>query len=429
MALGLENTLNGLDPNTLAQALEEELMRGLAQRTTQATQAAQQAGQQYQQAAGAPPPQLAPEDIFLPTLLGNIASVIGQNPDLREKAQERIGEKHSDMLKARADNLMALRDIYGQKAEAASKLGNTEAEEKARISRDKMSRALDQLEEQRKQANAIELENMRHQHDLARDKAKPAGGSGVYGQVLSESDPQAIAESIIRGESHPDPSKLGRVVGPIVSSILAKRGFNQQRALQSYNATARHFATLNGRLQLQIRQSANTVLEGLNEVERLADELYKVSPSTRMTPLNKVIVKGSREWGLLSPEAQDLATQLNGQVSTLIPELSNIYSAGGVPTDRAMKLAEQVLNPNWPPNRIKSGINRERANINFRINAINETQAVTPESVEAGGFSPATQAGAAQASGQVLVKAPNGKTYAFDSAEKADAFKKRAGIK
>lgn len=183
MALGLDNTLNGMDPNTLSQALEEEILNGLAQRTTQATSAAQQAGQQYQQAAGAPPAQLAPEDIFLPTLLGNIASVIGQNPDFREQAQENIKASRAELLKSRADNLQAMRDVFSQKADLAQRAGDLETQEKSRLKMEQLSKIHDQVLEQQKQAGRLELEEERGKNDLA-----------VAGVRRQETQAQAVKE-------------------------------------------------------------------------------------------------------------------------------------------------------------------------------------------------------------------------------------------
>lgn len=408
----LDNTLQGADVQTQQDAMMQALQEALAQHTAEATRAAQQAGQQYQQAAGAPVPQPSPLDVLIPTLFGNVASVIGRKPEYAEQGQASVKQQRADLLKSRADNLQALRDTWEVKAQAAKQAGDLEAEQTALAKKEQLTKTLQQVLESQRHANAVALEDKRQANRLAL-KAAPGGG-GVQQKIVDQSDPQAIAHAIEEGRMHPDTSKLGRLVGPVVASVLAKDGYNQAKALQTYNATAKHYGSLNGRLQLQIRQSANTVLQGLNDVEKLADQLYQIAPSSRMTPLNELIVKGSREWGALSPEAQDLATQLNGQVATLIPELANIYSAGGVPTDRAMKLSEQVINANWPPNRIKSGIARERANIQYRVNSINQVSAVTPESVEQGGYTPPSEspapAPAAPQVEMVNVVGPNNQT-------------------
>src|SRR6185436_17030031 len=159
-----------------------------------------------------------------------------------------------------------------------------------------------------------------------------AAGGGAFGASFSQTDPKAIAKGIQEGRLPPNLTQYSRLAQGPIATELAHSGYNLTRAQQDFGAVQRHLATLNGRMQLQIRQSANTVIPGLDDVVSLANQLYKISPQSRNTPLNHLIVKGSREWGLLSPEAQNIATELNGQVATLIPELSNIYSAGGVPT-------------------------------------------------------------------------------------------------
>lgn len=252
------------------------------------------------------------------------------------------------------------------------------------------------------------------------------GGGGVYGAAFSQTDPNAIAKAIERGGLPPNLSQYSRLAQGPIATVLAKDGYNLTRAQLDFGAVSRHLSSLNGRMQLQIRQSASTVMPGLDDVVRLATRLNELSPSTAATPVNRLIVKGSREWGAMGTEAQDVATELNGQIATLIPELSNIYSAGGVPTDRAMILAGRILDPEWPLNRILAGVNRERANVQYRINSINSTTAITATSSAGGGFDTGTET---PSGGKFSVTDPNGKIHPFDTQAQADAFKRSAGIK
>jgi len=431
----LDKTLQGgYDPEQAQvllqmQALAAQQQQALEQSTQAAQQGASQAAQAYQQAAAQPAP--GPDFAqFLTMLGGNTASVLGGTPSYRENAQQVVQKSRAEQLKQRADNLQALQDTALLRAKEAQKAGDLETEHKFRTQVETLQKQLDIANANHKRASDLEdkkaLLEIEHQSRMAEDKAKPAGGGGAFGQSYSETDPKAIADGIIRGDLPPNLSQYSRLAQGPVATQLARQGFNLTRAQQDFSAVQRHFATLNGRLQLQIRQSANTVTQGLDDVEKLAKRLAELQPQFRNTPLNALTVKASREWGLMSPEAQDVATQLNGQIATLIPELSNIYSAGGVPTTEAMKLAGRVLHADWPVNRIMSGVQRERANLQYRINSINQVGAALPSQ---GGFEPPAAGGGGAAPQLISVEAPNGKTYHFPSQQAADEFKRKAGIK
>ena len=170
----LDNTLQGMDPNTLAQALEQQLQQAMAQRTQDATQSAQQAEGQYAQAAAAPPPNLSVLQQFLPTLLGNIASTISQDPGYRERAQQGMKDERQSLMQARAQNLTSLRDVWSQRAEAAKNAGDFEAEADFRLKHEKIAKTLEQMQDVKDKEHAIALEKERQagkSGDDARDHA------------------------------------------------------------------------------------------------------------------------------------------------------------------------------------------------------------------------------------------------------------------
>lgn len=153
MGLGLDPMMAGF-VQSLAGTLtdpEQQQMEELRQRAAATQQAAQQAGGAYQEAAAAPAPQLPLADIFIPTLLGNIASTIAQQPRYAEEAQKEVQTSRATLMKQRADNLQALRDVYSQKADEAAKAGD--------------------LEEQLKNRTLLERTNRLHETVLANAKA------------------------------------------------------------------------------------------------------------------------------------------------------------------------------------------------------------------------------------------------------------------
>ena len=162
----LQNTLT---PEGVLSYMERQgqlQQKQLADTTRQATQEAQSASQDYMQATQQPVPEPDALAQFVPSLLGNIASVISQNPSYREQAQKDIHEKRQDLRQKRADNLLALKDMWDTKARLASSAGDREAEIKARQTSEQLSKTIDVMLENQREAHGLGLENLRHKHEL-----------------------------------------------------------------------------------------------------------------------------------------------------------------------------------------------------------------------------------------------------------------------
>ena len=159
--LSLVGTLNGFDADTVAESLRQQIQEALAQRTSQATQEAQQAQSQYQEAAAAPAPDLSTLQQFLPTLFGNVASVLSGDKGFRERAQEGMQTDRQALMQARAQNLTSLRDVWSQRADTARQAGNLEAEAEFRLKHEKISKTLDQMEQEKDRQAEIEKERIR----------------------------------------------------------------------------------------------------------------------------------------------------------------------------------------------------------------------------------------------------------------------------
>jgi hypothetical protein len=192
MSASLTGTM--VDPDRLAQE-QMELQR---QRTEQAQQQAQQALSQYQGTAQAPPAQLSPLDTFLPTLVGNIASVIAQDPTYRQHGHEEVKRRQSELLKNRADTLQALQDNYNQKAKAALDAGDNQAHEEALLAKEKVSNAYQKVLDAQKAENDRTAAKTKQGYDLARDKAKSdldLRNAKELARIKAEADSGAAAEA------------------------------------------------------------------------------------------------------------------------------------------------------------------------------------------------------------------------------------------
>jgi len=203
----LMNTLNGMSVQTPKDGLEEELLRAAAARTQQMTQEASSAQQQYQQQASAPPPQLGAMETFVPTLLSNIAAVLGRDPSYRDRNHQNLGQQRQALLQSRAQNLQSLRDIYAQKAEAAQRSGDMEATEKFKLQQEKMSKLQEQILETMKggMQQLKYQEDRKHDFDLEAFKAanrlkeamvrKAPGGADGY----QPDEIQAVVDDLAEG--------------------------------------------------------------------------------------------------------------------------------------------------------------------------------------------------------------------------------------
>ncbi len=200
MSSGLEGTLSGTDLQTQLEALRQAQQEELARQAQAAAAAGSQAQTEYQQAAAAPPPQLDLASLFVPTLLGNIASTIAQDPSFRERAGQQIQTKQSDLLKARHDNLTALRDVFAQKAEQAKEAGDLEAEEKYRPRIEALSKQLEVLgqrkflREQSERGHEQDLERQRIEHQNRLSEIEAQANAAAQKAAITKAKPPSAKE-------------------------------------------------------------------------------------------------------------------------------------------------------------------------------------------------------------------------------------------
>jgi len=419
----LTGSIEGDDLLMRQEALRQQQQRELQAQTKALGQQAQQAQTDYTQAAGAPPPDLSAL-AFLSSLGGGISEVLG-NRGASERAQQNVAQTRSSQLQARAQNLQALRDVALRRAEEAQQAGDLETTEKYRRQYETLAkqgelinsnakRAQD-LEDREFQAEQSRLERVSRERIVNTRTTSSSGGEGV--------DADAIAEGIMRGDLPPVGVNLGRggTWAKIVTK-LSKSGYKLGKAQQEWQAVQRHIATLNGRQQLQIRTSATTVTDALDNLDALNDRLSQLVPRSQATLLNRGINTAAREWGAAGPEAQDIATQLRAQTADIIPELANIYMAGGVPTDRALKLARETINENMSPNALKAQTRLARTNLGYRINAIKNSLPITGQGGE---VLPQGVAQEPQTTGNLVrMIDKHGKVRVIDASEVPDAISK-----
>jgi hypothetical protein len=175
----LQNTLTPEGVLSYMERAAAESQKQLQQTTTAATQEAKSAGQDYLNAAQAPAPEPDALAKFVPSLLGNIASTISQDPSYRQQAQNDIAEKRQDLRQKRADNLLALKSMWDDKARLASQAGDREAEINARMKSEQLSKTVDTMLENQREAHGLALEKLRQEGDIATEKLRGANALEV----------------------------------------------------------------------------------------------------------------------------------------------------------------------------------------------------------------------------------------------------------
>lgn len=227
-------------------------------------------------------------------------------------------------------------------------------------------------------------------------------------------DPSVIAAGIVRGELPPTESGYSRgQFGKVATQIQQDfPGFNLARARSAWNATQKHVNAMNSRQQLQLHNSATAVREALPELVRLNDELSKMIPRGSVVPLNQLATRGTQLFGAGGQKAQVIAGQMLTIMNTIEPELGNVYRAGGVPTDQAMRLVHQIFNLNLPPAVLAGNIEKETWMLNVRMNALENSRPATPGGGE-NPYAPPATVGVTPQGGTPKTPPPPGKKNMF----------------
>lgn len=226
-------------------------------------------------------------------------------------------------------------------------------------------------------AGAVGLTAAERSKLLTEGVPKSSGG-GVFGSMISEMDPKAVASEIVAGRMVPDLSSYGRPFQSAVASILARDyKFDYMRANTDYKSVQRHFMSANTGLQLRFQQAIDNAMQTTPVLSDLNDQLTKVAPRFAVTPLNMLANTAAKE-GLGTPEATAAATKMYALATALQFELAVVYQGGGVPTDQAMKRASSIIDPNASPKRIAAQIAIAERELTMRQNAINNAGPVSP---------------------------------------------------
>jgi hypothetical protein len=196
-------------------------------------------------------------------------------------------------------------------------------------------------------------------------------------EILSGYEPGVVkdlSEGIKAGTIPPDLKGMYRFGAP-VRAKLARDNYDLTKAQLEFQAAQRYFASANSTPQLKLRQSIDTAYHSLDKVDELAGK-WKGGKFPIMNKANIVLAKN----GTFGPEAQSLATQLDGQITDLTAEVAQVFMGGGTPTEEALKLAKYNLSSNWSEATLHDMTKLTRQNLQYRKNAIENVGPVSPSS-------------------------------------------------
>lgn len=144
-----------------------------------------------------------------------------------------------------------------------------------------------------------------------------------------------------------------------------RQGYDLAGAATDWVATQKHIATLNNNQQTKLQQSMQTAAKSVDVI----DDLAKQWDGGKYPVLNAVTLKLAKG-GALGPDAQSIATKLDGQITDVTSELAQVYMGGGTPTDQALKLASQNLQGSWSKKTLLDMTDLTRQNLKIRSNSM-----------------------------------------------------------
>jgi hypothetical protein len=186
-------------------------------------------------------------------------------------------------------------------------------------------------------------------------------------QSVSDTDVQDIISGIKSGDLPPDLSKLAGMFGGArfkLSAELSRQGIDLNKLNLDYNAMQKTVAGLNSTQQVRMRQALDSVTESIPTLRKLNSEFDRMSWKPASWAQLTAAMSGT------DPTKRDLATKYVGQINLMKDELAQGFMGGGVPTDRAFKLADDILNPVYGAQQMASALDQLDINLNIRKNAI-----------------------------------------------------------
>lgn len=163
--------------------------------------------------------------------------------------------------------------------------------------------------------------------------------------------------------TRPTPASLA------LSAELQRSGTNVSSLIRDWTATMRAVGTMNGQQQQGLRVAVGRLGPVIDGAEALSDQLEQVGVKTGMPALNSITLAAAMQ-GVYGKDAQEIATNLGGQIAEVKVELGKVLSGGYAPMDATFKLSNDILNSTWTHDTLHKAFEYARRNSNYTINAM-----------------------------------------------------------
>lgn len=173
---------------------------------------------------------------------------------------------------------------------------------------------------------------------------------------------KSIADAIESGDQPPVMTGLYRYGGE-VRGELAKRKFDLAKAQREWQAVQKTINGLNSTQQVRMRQALDSVEMSIPQLQELSDEFKRYG----FKDVNWVTVNAALK-GV--GKQRDLATKYIGQINLMKDELAQGFMGGGVPSEQAFKLADQILDPFYGKEQSSAALKQLNYNLKIRKQAI-----------------------------------------------------------
>lgn len=185
-------------------------------------------------------------------------------------------------------------------------------------------------------------------------------------------DLESVVEGIAQGRLSPKLTDYSRRDRTAVGAMAQRRGLNLNKMYAEYSAVNKYITSANSATQLRLRQAIGSVQESLGNLRSLNEQFKR----SGWTPANaaelKLALTGT------NPAKRDIATRFITQLTTMKDELGQAFMGGNSPTDRAIQLAQDILNSNYGFSQLNAALDELDKNLTYRMNAINSGAPIVP---------------------------------------------------
>ncbi len=204
------------------------------------------------------------------------------------------------------------------------------------------------------------------------------GGSGFGASYIkfSKEMAPAIAEAVKRGDFARFDQADTRTK-TVVSNLLPE-GFDVTKAKADYTALLQWTKSMNQNQMVGLNTAFNTIEGDVPVLKKLNNELER----SDINLVNKLVV-GAKLQGIgldskgMSDQQIQLASRFITQLNLLRDNMAVAFMRGGVPSEQAFKLTDNILQPSYGGTRVNAALDQIMTNVRIRKSALTRTQPIS----------------------------------------------------